>query len=188
MLKRTVANVSILLLASGVAGAVATIAQEAPAPAGRQGGAGGAGAAAAAGRGRGPIGVVRAPLGDGPFVFDTAEVHKIRVVVVTKDLVKPWSLAFLPDGGMLVTELQKGQLRVIRNGVLDPKPVAGVPVSKAQRLGGLMDVVLHPKFAENRLIYLTYSKPGPGAGNATTAVMRARWDGDRKSTRLNSSH
>ncbi len=120
-------------------------------------------AAQANGRGRGgrgaPIGVARQPLGDGPFVFDTAEQHKIRVVVVTRALAKPWSLAFLPDGAMLVTELQKGQLRIIRNGVVDPMPVAGVPQSAAVSLGGLMDIVLHPNYAENKYVYLTYSKP-----------------------------
>ena len=56
---------------------------------------------------RTPIGVARQPLGDGPFLVDTAEQHKLRVVVVTKGLVKPWSMAFLPDGSMLVTELQR---------------------------------------------------------------------------------
>ena len=90
-------------------------------------------------------------------MLDTAEQHKIRVVVVTRALAKPWSVAFLPDGGMLVTELQKGQLRIIRNGVLDPQPIVGVPKSRALALGGLMDVVLHPRFAENKLIYLTYT-------------------------------
>ena len=137
----------------------------------------------AQGRGRGggqpaaPIGVVRAPLGDGPFLFDTAEQHGIRVDVVTKGLAKPWSLAFLPDGAtMLVTELRAGQLRIIRSGVLDPKPVAGVPKSAPVSLGGLMDVALHPRFAENKLIYLTYSKPNE-KGQIATALARGRWDG-----------
>jgi glucose/arabinose dehydrogenase len=131
--------------------AVATVsAQQPPADARGQG-------AEGSGRGRGqqPIGLPRLPLGDGPFVFDTAEQHKIRVVVVTRELAKPWSLAFLPDGSMLVTELQKGQLRVIRNGVLDPRPIVGVPKSRALALGALMDVVLHPRFAEHKLVYLT---------------------------------
>jgi glucose/arabinose dehydrogenase len=127
-------------------------------------------------RGRGPaLGVVRQPLGPGPFVFDTAEQHKLRVVVVTNALVKPWSLAFLPDGSMLVTELQKGQLRLLKNGVLQPAPVAGVPQSAAVSLGGLMDVVLHPQFAENHFVYLTYSKPN-GQGQIATALARGRWD------------
>jgi aldose sugar dehydrogenase len=126
--------------------------------------------------GRGPvIGVARQPLGDGPFVFDTAEQHKIRVVVVTKALVKPWSLAFLPNGDMLVTELQKGQLRIIRKGVLDPTPVPGAPQSAAVSLGGLMDVVLHPRFAANHFVYLTYSKPGD-QGQIATALARGTWD------------
>jgi glucose/arabinose dehydrogenase len=122
-----------------------------------------------------PIGVARAPLGDGPWVFDTAEQHKVRVVAVTKGLANPWSLAILPDGSMLVTE-RAGRLRIVKNGVLDPQPVAGVPQSKMQRLGGLMDVVLHPRFAENKLIYLTYSKPGE-KDLIATALGRGTWDG-----------
>jgi glucose/arabinose dehydrogenase len=90
-----------------------------------------------------------------------------RVVVVTKQLVQPWSLTWLPDGSMLVTE-RPGRLRIIRAGVLDPQPIAGVPKSQMQRLGGLMDIALHPKFPENKLIYLTYSKPGTNGLIATT--------------------
>jgi glucose/arabinose dehydrogenase len=145
------------------AGAIA-FAQQTP-PAGARGG-----------RGRGtPIGVPPAPLGDGPFVFDTAEQHKVRVVVMTKDLANPWSFAFLPDGNILVTE-RGGKLRLVRHGVLDPQPVSGAPQSRALRLGGLMDIVLHPKFAENRLIYLTYSKPGEN-GLIATALARGQWNG-----------
>ena len=121
------------------------------------------------------IGVPRTPLGDGPWTFDSAEQHKLRVVVVTKELANPWSLAFLPGGEMLVTE-RSGRLRLIRNNALDPQPVAGVPQSKMQRLGGLMDVVLHPRFAENRLVYITYSKPGE-KGLIATAVGRGTWNG-----------
>jgi aldose sugar dehydrogenase len=121
------------------------------------------------------VGVPRVPLGDGPWVFDTAEQHKVRVVAVTKRLANPWSLAFLPSGEMLITE-RSGGLRIIRNGVLDPQPIAGVPQSKMQRLGGLMDVVLHPRFAENRFVYLTYSKPGD-KDLIATALGRGTWNG-----------
>src|SRR5690242_8028589 len=69
-----------------------------------------------------PIGVPVPALGAGSFVFDTAEQHKIRVMIVTKGLAHPWSLAFLPDGAILVAE-RPGRLRIIRNGVLDPKPI-----------------------------------------------------------------
>ncbi len=124
---------------------------------------------------RTPIGYPVAPLGDGPFVIDTAEQHKIRVVVVTKGLSHPWSLAFLPDGSMLVTE-RPGRLRIIRNGVLDPAPVGGVPQVHGVRLYGLMDIALHPKFAENKLIYLTYTK-APVDGKVSTALARGRFDG-----------
>jgi len=130
------------------------------------------------GRGRGnlppPIGVAPVPLPDGPVVYDTAEQHKIRVVIVTKGLSHPWSLAFLPDGAMLVTE-REGRLRIVRNGVLDPQPISGLPQIHARGLAGLMDIVLHPKFADNRLVYFAYSKPGDKG--ATLAVARGRLDG-----------
>ena len=102
---------------------------------------------------------------------------RIHVTVVTKGLDHPWGIAFLPDGGMLVTE-RPGRLRQIKNGVLDPTPIGPLPEMLATGLGGLLDVSLHPRFAQNRLIYLAYSKPGPkGPGDATTAVLRAKWDG-----------
>jgi glucose/arabinose dehydrogenase len=109
------------------------------------------------------------------MIFDTAEQHKLRVVVVTKELTHPWSLAFLPDGGMLVTE-RPGRLRMIRNGTLDPRPISGVPPVHAVGLLGLLDIALHPRFAENKLLYLSYTKPVEG-GRPTTALARARLDG-----------
>jgi aldose sugar dehydrogenase len=134
-----------------------------------------AGAAAAqGGQQPPPVGLPAVPLGTGPYIFDTAEQPKIRVVV-TKGLSRPWSLAFLPDGGMLVTE-RAGRLRVIRNGVLDPQPITGVPKVHAQRLAGLLDVALHPRFAENRLVYLTYTKADEKG--VTTALARGRLDGN----------
>src|SRR5436190_1021614 len=89
-----------------VSGAAAVAQQQQPATVARAAGAGG--------RGRGtPIGVQAAPHGDGPLLFDSAEQHKVRVVVVTKGLANPWSFAFLPDGSILVTE-RGGTLRIIR--------------------------------------------------------------------------
>jgi aldose sugar dehydrogenase len=102
--------------------------------------------------------------------------HGYRVVTVAEGLENPWGLAFLPDGGMLVTE-RPGRLRLIRDGVLQPEPVAGVPEVFARGQGGLLDVALHPDFASNRLVYLSYSKPGPQG--ATTAVSRGRLEGNR---------
>ncbi len=118
--------------------------------------------------------ITRPPFGDGPFKFDTAEQHKIRVVVVTKGLSHPWGLAFLPDGRILVTE-RAGRLRLIKDGVLDPTPIPGVPKVFAQQLSGLMDVALHPRFSENRFVYLTYTKPLEKG--VTTALARGRFDG-----------
>lgn len=140
-------------------------------PAGRDGAAGGQGQ----GRGRGPAPVDT--LGAGPWDLPAGRGTRIHVSVVTKGLDHPWGIAFLPDGGMLVTE-RPGRLRQIKNGVLDPTPIGPLPPMLATGLGGLLDVSLHPRFAQNRLIYLAYSKPGPkGPGDATTAVLRAKWDG-----------
>ncbi len=129
-----------------------------------------------------PTGLAHRPLPDHPVEFDTAEGPKIRVVVVTKALEYPWSAAFLPDGSMLVTE-RAGRLRIIRHGVLDPKPIAGAPASYwAGESGGpgavhgYMDIALHPHFAENHLLYLAYTKPLDG-GKRTTAIARGRLDG-----------
>jgi glucose/arabinose dehydrogenase len=83
-------------------------------------------------------------------------------VVPIKGLNRPWALAFLPNGDILVTEVQ-GRLRIIRNGVLDPQPISGVPeVNNRAVTAGLMDVAVHPRYSENKFIYLTYSKSKPG--------------------------
>ena len=83
--------------------------------------------------------------------------HKIRVNTLTTGLAHPWALAFLPDGRMLVTE-RVGTLRMIgKDFKLNPQPVGGVPAVAAVGQGGLMDVVPHPKFADNNLVYLSYS-------------------------------
>ncbi len=127
---------------------------------------------------RGPV----PPLGDGPWIYDTSERNtRIRVSVVTKGLSHPWSMAFLPDGAMLITE-RPGRLRILRNGVLESEPVAGLPPIQAGGTAGLMDVALHPKFATNNFVYLTYTKSGKRPdGSAgywgTTVLARARFDG-----------
>jgi len=121
------------------------------------------------------------PLADGPIVLDTGIQHQIRLFV-TKGLNQPWSMAFLPDGNILVTE-RPGRLRIVRKGVLDPNPVAGVPQVQAGGLSGLMDLALHPKFNENKLIYFTYHKPmsassGDGGNRqGMITLARGKWDG-----------
>ncbi len=129
-----------------------------------------------------PQGLANRPLPKLPMTFATGEGQTIRVSLVTKALSFPFSLAFLPDGAMLVTE-RAGRLRVIRNDTLDPKPVPGGPVAYFAGESGLpgavhgyMDVILHPQFASNRLIYLSYTKP-MGDHNIV-AVARARWTGN----------
>ena len=117
-----------------------------------------------------------------PMIYDTAEGQKIRVVIVTKALAFPWSLAFTPSGDILVTE-REGRLRLIHNGVLDPMPIGGGPV--ARNLGvsgepgavhGYMDIALHPNFASNHLVYISYTKP-IDAKTQTVAIARGRLEG-----------
>lgn len=120
-------------------------------------------------------GIPGVPLPDPPVEYDTAEGQRIRVSVVADGLTYPWGFAFLPDGRVLVTE-RLGTLRVIRDGVLDPTPLAGVPeVHTGQALAGMMDVAVHPAFAENRWVYLTYSKPTENG--SVVALARGRLDG-----------
>jgi glucose/arabinose dehydrogenase len=121
-----------------------------------------------------PAGFEPLPIPSEPLEFDTAEVMRIRVVPVAR-LANPWSLAFLPDGSMLVTE-KEGRLRIIRNGVLDPKPIPGVPTVRVQGRSGLMEVLPHPQFATNRFIYFTYLKPLDEKRAALT-LARGRFDG-----------
>ena len=102
--------------------------------------------------------------------------HDFRVVPVAENLVHPWSMTFLPGGDMLITE-RPGRLRIVRDGTLLPDPVAGVPEVFAEGQGGLLDVLPHPDFASNRLLYLSYS--APNGGESTTAVSRGRFENDR---------
>ncbi len=127
-----------------------------------------------------PAGFEPQPIPAEPIEFDTAEVMRIRVVPVAR-LVNPWSLAFLPTtaletGGvtMLVTE-KEGRLRIVRNGVLDPKAIPGTPDVRVQGRSGLMEVLLHPQFATNRFIYFTYLKPVDEKRAALT-LARGRFD------------
>jgi glucose/arabinose dehydrogenase len=102
--------------------------------------------------------------------------HDYRVVTVADGLVQPWSIAFLPGGDALITE-RPGRLRILRQGKLLPQPVAGVPQVFHSSQGGLLEVMPHPDFATNRLLYLSFSKPGATDAKATTTLVRGRFDG-----------
>src|SRR3546814_648042 len=100
--------------------------------------------------------------------------HDFRVRTLASGLEHPWSLAFLPGGGILITE-RPGRLRLFKDGQLEADPIAGVPEVVARGQGGLLDVALHPDVAENGWIYLSYA--GAGENGAGTEVARARFDG-----------
>ena len=111
------------------------------------------------------------------FGLLTSAAHAVdyQLDEVVTGLDRPWAMAFLPNGDMLVTELT-GQLRIIRNNKLVAMPVAGVPASIFGGQGGLMDIVLHPDYSSNKLIYLSLSVGTPEA--KTLRVIRARFTGD----------
>jgi glucose/arabinose dehydrogenase len=116
---------------------------------------------------------------NGPWVLDV-EGGQIRVVPVARDLVHPTSLAFLPNGDLLVAELTgtagHGRLRLIRDGQLEAEPVWKSPATAAGRAGALKSVALHPDFAENRLVYVAY--PKREGELVTLAVARGRLEGE----------
>jgi glucose/arabinose dehydrogenase len=109
-----------------------------------------------------------------------SERHAFRVVVRVEGLEHPWRFAFLPDGRLLVTE-RPGRLRVIADSRLDPQPIGGLPRVAASGQGGLLDVALHPRYAETGWVYLFYS--APGEGGAGTEVLRGRLRGGQLASR-----
>jgi glucose/arabinose dehydrogenase len=106
-----------------------------------------------------------------PAVFPTFDQY-VRVSLVARGLDRPWSLLILPDGDMLVSMRFANEIRMIRDGVLDPTPLAGLP-----EMGRLFDIVTHPDFGTNRLIYFDFVRT---VGESTVLVLaRGRYDGDR---------
>ena len=102
--------------------------------------------------------------------------HNYRAVPVVEGLIQPWSMAWLPGGDMLITE-KPGRLRVVRDGKLLPEAVPGVPEVLYNGQGGLFDVVPHPDFANNQLLYLTFAKPV--GDNSTTTIVRGKFENDQ---------
>jgi glucose/arabinose dehydrogenase len=129
-----------------------------------------------------PTGLAGKPLPTLPVEYDTGEGMRIKVTAVATGLGYPFSIAFLPGNVMLVTT-REGDMRVIRNGVLEPQPLAGLPKGYFAGQSGLpgavhayMDVVLHPQFAQNKYVYLSYTK-SLDAKRQTVALARGTWDG-----------
>lgn len=119
-----------------------------------------------------------------PLPTDSLEVHSsedlnFSVQTVVEGLEFPWGIAFLPDGNVLITERDSGNLRLVKEGVLVEDPISGVPESSETGQGGLLDVELHPNYEENGWIYITYSKPGEVGQN--TALIRAKYDAETHS-------
>lgn len=98
-----------------------------------------------------------------------------QVITIVEELEHPWGMAWKPDGSILITE-RDGRLRIVRDGLLAPQPIGGVPEVYADSQGGLLDVAIHPQFSENGLVYLTYSA-GERSANRTT-VARGILEGD----------
>jgi glucose/arabinose dehydrogenase len=123
----------------------------------------------------GPRPLPTPPLGNGPWTYRTTEAD-IKVSVVARGISHPYAFAFLPDGAILVSE-RVGKLRVIRDGRLDPNPIAGMPQMIYRGTeAGLMDIALHPNFAQNHWVYFAYHKP-IGNNLASSALGRGTWNG-----------
>ena len=117
----------------------------------------------------------RFPLPTEPRVSDTFE-QKIKTTVIARGIERPWGLLPLPDGDFLVSVRPTGKILAIRKGKLDPTPLTGMPTMQLSRTTGMLDMVLHPKYAENKLVYFTYHKP-LGGDTYTLALGRGRYDG-----------
>lgn len=113
-----------------------------------------------------------AKLPDGPWEYDTLE-YRIKVTKIVEGLDLPWGIEFLPNGDFLISE-RSGQLRIVKNGTLDPKPITGLPQVLFRDFDGLMDIALHPDFRRNRLVYFTYTKPSVDRGGQV-ALGRGRY-------------
>jgi glucose/arabinose dehydrogenase len=139
-----------------------------------------------------PIGMAPVVLTQPAYEFDTAEQHRLRVVVVAKGLPHPFSVALLPDGDALISE--RGGQRLLRNAVgaagrptpLEAAAVPGLPAVEVKyRNAGLQDIALHPQYATNHLVYFTFNKQGdliPASGNSRLAerlsiLRRVSWQG-----------
>ncbi len=110
-------------------------------------------------------------------VVVASQKHAFKIETVVEGMTAPWGLDFLPDGRMLITE-KGGALRITdAKGALMPEPVQGVPTVTAKGQGGLLDVAVHPDYASNGWIYLSYSDPGAN-DSAMTAVVRAKLQGN----------
>ncbi|HUK01368.1 MAG TPA: PQQ-dependent sugar dehydrogenase [Steroidobacteraceae bacterium] len=151
-------------------------------------------AASAAAQQPADLGIAPVSLTEPSYTFDSAEQHRIRVVVVAKGLKHPFAVALLPGGDALVSE-RSGPLRLIHNAagaegkpaVLDPTPVEGIPaVEPSYRGAGLQDVVLHPQFAKNHWVYFSFNQAGkapapdakpPVRHESRVSLLRGTWTG-----------
>ncbi len=113
-------------------------------------------------------------LGAGPWEYDTMD-YRIKVTKMVAGIDRPWGMVFLPNGDILATE-KAGRLRLIHNGVLDPKPITGLPKVLFRDVDGLMDLALHPKFKDNHYVYFTYAKPD-NTNAGTPALARGKYEG-----------
>lgn len=120
-----------------------------------------------------PLEAASEDVGAAPSSSVLTQASTPQAVTVVESLEHPWGLDWLPDGTLLVTE-RPGRLRMIKDGVLDPTPVSGLPEVFARGQGGLMDISIHPRFAENRWVYFTYAD-GTDSTNRTQ-VARARFN------------
>lgn len=133
-------------------------------------------------------GIAQVDLGPGPYTFDTAEQHKLRVTVVARNLVHPFSIAFLPNGDALLVERGSG-LRLVHNATAanaasDPALIQGLPETGRAGNGGIQDIILHPNFASNQFVYFSFNKVDATDSKKpklAVTLARAKFDGKKLS-------
>lgn len=108
-------------------------------------------------------------------VIISSQKQKFGVDTITQALKNPWGMAFLPDGRILVTD-RAGEINIIKDGKLSDEKIQNVPEVYANGQGGLLDIVIHPNYATNGWIYLSYSKPGENGGG--TVIARTKLEGN----------
>ena len=126
------------------------------------------------------ISLITTAVASAQTVFDTQE-YKVKAIKVVEGLYHPWGMAFLPDGRLLITE-RRGTMRLVDNGTLLAASVEGIPRATEHGQGGLLDLALHPRYAENGWIYWSYNAVEGGLHG--TELARGKLGGTRELPRM----
>ena len=113
-----------------------------------------------------------------PIQNEASAVEPVFAITEVASFKEPWALAFLPDGRLLVTE-KRGALRLLDVNSRHAENIGGVPVVAYGGQGGFGDVILHPGFAQNQLVYVSFAEPGEGGSSGAGLAWTRAWCKDR---------